>query len=121
MNYRLFNLRDQKKFRSKLRNDSTDAEQKLWSFLRHSQIDKLKFRRQQGIGPYIVDFYCPKIKLVVEIDGDSHFDDQGIAYDKQRTVFLQQFGIRVVRFTNVDIQETIEGVIEEIRKKITFR
>ena len=61
----------QKDLRQKLRNDAPKAEQRLWEFLRNSQLNGLKFRRQYGIGPYVVDFYCPKLRLAIEIDGDS--------------------------------------------------
>jgi very-short-patch-repair endonuclease len=85
----------------------------LWAKLKGSQIG-YKFRRQHGIGQYIVDFYCSEKKLAVEIDGDSHFEEKTIKYDKQRQEFIESNNIRVVRFTNKDIMENIEGVLEII-------
>ena len=110
-----YNRPDRKGLRKKLRNDAPKAEQKLWEFLRGGKLNGLKFRRQYGIGSYVVDFYCPKLRLVIEIDGDSHIDTE--AYDKRRQQFIEQFNIRFLRFTNSDIYESLSGVIEEIERK----
>ncbi len=75
----------------------------------------MHWRRQAPIGPYVVDFCCKSRKLVVEIDGDSHFSDAGISRDAVRTDFLRQRGFTVLRFTNVDVLESDEGVFEILR------
>ncbi|MFH1631481.1 MAG: endonuclease domain-containing protein [bacterium] len=115
MDRKLYNWTSSIDFRRKLRRKMTPAEQRLWQYLRGSQVDGFKFRRQQGIGPYVVDFYCAKVKLVVEIDGDSHFDDLGRDHDKQRGYLMSDNAITTIRFTNIDVYESIEGVIDQIK------
>ncbi len=75
----------------------------------------VKFRRQQGIGPYIADFYSAKFQLVIEIDGDSHFDATGMAYDAERDAYMQGHDMRVLRFTNDEVRKNIDGVIATIQ------
>jgi very-short-patch-repair endonuclease len=105
--------------RKELRNNATPAEKLLWSMLQHSNLDGYKFRRQHSVGPYILDFYCPSERLAVELDGDSHFTDDAIEYDNERTAYLNGMGIRVIRFLNTDIfnnlHVTCERILEEIR------
>ena len=92
-----------------------NAEVLLWSELKNKQLKGLKFRRQQGIGPYIVDFYCPNLKLAIELDGNSHFDDENIyKYDKKRQKYIESFGITFLRFTNGNVYENLESVLNEI-------
>ncbi|RNC66346.1 MAG: endonuclease domain-containing protein [Desulfuromonadales bacterium] len=97
-----------------LRNNATDAERLLWGHLRNSQIEGVKFRRQQSIEDYIVDFAAYSPKFVIELDGSQHADN--LSYDEQRTACLQQNGFRVLRFWNNDIFENIEGVLAVIRQ-----
>ena len=92
----------------------TPAECLLWKVVRDRSICKLKFRRQHPFGPYILDFYCHERKIAVEIDGDSHGFEEQIAYDTIRTKYLNKQDIRVIRFTNIDIQNNMVGVIDEI-------
>jgi very-short-patch-repair endonuclease len=94
-----------------LRRNQTDAEKVLWQQLRAKQLG-VKFRRQQSIPPYIVDFMCFEHKLVIELDGGQHATQQ--QYDAQRTRFLEQQGYRVVRFWNNDVFENKEGVLQHI-------
>ena len=89
-----------------LRRNSTQAELKLWSILRNRQFKRLKFRRQQPIGPYIVDFICLEHRLIVEVDGGQHKDD----VDAARTEWLQAQGFRVLRFWNNDVLSNPDGV-----------
>jgi very-short-patch-repair endonuclease len=111
----LYNKSPSKHLRKKLRNNMPTPEIVLWQHLRNRQINGYKFRRQAGIGNYIVDFYCPKLKLVIEIDGDSHFEsNSAIQKDKERQQKIQNNGIKFLRFTNTDITENIEGVIAKI-------
>jgi len=91
----------------RLRRELTDAERKLWSILRNSQIEGAKFRRQQPIGPFIVDFVCQERRLIVEADGGQHADNAG---DVRRTAFLKGKGYRLMRFWNNEILSNLEGV-----------
>ena len=99
-----------------LRRRQTVAEKELWQKLRAGRFHGLKFRRQAPIDPYIVDFYCSEKRLVIEIDGSVHFEDQQAKKDRKRTAFLQDKGLRVVRFTNTQVRENIDWVLEEIAK-----
>jgi very-short-patch-repair endonuclease len=97
-----------------LRRDPSPAERKLWyEFL--SGLPE-KFTRQKPLGHYIADFYCSKHRLVIELDGDSHFGDQGLRYDERRTRQLGAEGIRVVRFMNTEVMQDFEGVCRNIRQ-----
>src|SRR5437763_12667558 len=86
-----------------LRSSATEPERRLWSLLRRKQMAGLRFRRQQTIGPYIVDFYCSAAKLVVELDGDQHGADEHLRYDEARTRWLTANGCRVLRFSNTEL------------------
>lgn len=98
-----------------LRRNMTPAEKKLWHFLKTLP---QPFRRQRPIGPYIVDFYCASAKLVVEIDGESHYTEQGQAYDSERTKYLQNLGLRIIRFANTEVNTHFEGVCLEISRQL---
>lgn len=105
--------------RRDLRKNFTDAERKLWTKLRNKQLNGFKFYRQYGIGYYILDFYCHKAKLAVEADGGQHLQDLQIIYDKCRTEFLNKNGIKVLRFSDIDILKNLDGVIFEIKRNLT--
>lgn len=95
-----------------LRKNMTKEERHLWyDFLRTYPI---KFLRQKIIGNYIVDFYCAEAKLVVELDGSQHFEEQGIQYDNERTAFLEQYGLKVLRIPNNIVNQKFEIVCEYI-------
>lgn len=111
----IHNWKSLKETRKELRNNLTSAEATLWSMLQKSQLDERKFRRQHSIGPYIVDFYCPKEKLVIELNGKSHFETSGLIYDEQREIYLEGLGYRVMRFENSEIFENPERVLLEIK------
>jgi very-short-patch-repair endonuclease len=96
-----------------LRNNSTDVEQLLWRQLRNSQLEGVKFRRQQPLGTYIVDFVSFDKKIIIELDGGQH--SENISYDIQRDTFLRAGGFTVLRFWNNEVIENIEGVLEVIR------
>ena len=90
----------------------TKEERKLWyDFLRSYSI---RFLRQKIIGNYIVDFYCPKANLVIELDGSEHYTDKGIVYDEERTEYLKNFGLQVIRIPNNYLKENFQGVCEYI-------
>ena len=108
-----FNKPQYKNRRSVLRHQATVPEQRFWQAVRGKQLG-VKFRRQHGIGHYIVDFYCPELKLVVELDGDSHFSDEAQQYDAVRDDYIQALGIRVLRFTNTDVMQNLEGVLQMV-------
>jgi very-short-patch-repair endonuclease len=95
-----------------MRSDGTPAERKLW----HEFLKTLpaKFTRQKPLGPYIADFYCSSHRLIIEVDGDSHFSNRGEVYDAARTAWLASQGLRVVRFTNPEVTEEFEGVCERV-------
>ena len=95
-----------------LRQNPTPAEKKLWQ----NYLRTFKFRvlRQRPIDNFIVDFYCAALKLVIEVDGESHFTDEGQEYDRERTQILQGYGLKVVRFTNDQVLNNFEAVCEEI-------
>jgi very-short-patch-repair endonuclease len=97
-----------------LRNNPTVHEHLLWERLKGRQVNGLKFRRQYSVGPYIIDFYCPEVKLAVELDGSVHFVDDRPEYDANRSGFIERFGIRIVRITNDAIERDIEAVLAEI-------
>jgi very-short-patch-repair endonuclease len=95
-----------------LRADTTPAEAKLWAYLRILREDGIRFRRQHAIGTYIADFCSPQRKIIIELDGSQHLDQE--AYDAERTAFLEAKGFRVLRFWNRDVLNDIEGVLRAI-------
>ncbi len=97
-----------------LRKNQTDSEQILWSKLRSRGLSGFKFRRQHPIDNYILDFYCNEAQLAIEIDGGQHAEKENIKMDYQRTAYLNQKGIRVIRFWNNDVLENTNEVLEEI-------
>ena len=105
------NDRQQRDLRKSLRHNMTPAEAALWRVLKGNGVG-YKFRRQQGIGTYVLDFYCPELRLCVELDGSSH--DYKFEYDEERTRLLGEQGIRVIRFRNEQVWGNIDGVVEEI-------
>jgi very-short-patch-repair endonuclease len=86
----------------------------LRSRLRGKQLLGKKMRRQYSVGPYCIDLYCPEARLAIEVDGDSHFTPEAKGHDARRRRFIEEFGIRFVRFTNQDVCENLEGVVEAI-------
>lgn len=98
----------------KLRSSMTDAEIALWGKLRRKQLLGLQFYRQKPLGNFIVDFYCPAARLVIEIDGGQHYEEEGRIRDGLRDGYLENLGIRVLRFSNLDVLKNIEGVIAVI-------
>ena len=110
------NDKNQKILRQSLRNNTTSAEAILWRVLKGKQVDGLKFRRQFGVGPYVLDFYCPEIKLGIELDGEVHKNAGVYEYDETRTRFLNENGIKVLRFDNEVVYRNTEEIIEEIKR-----
>ncbi|MEA3447230.1 MAG: DUF559 domain-containing protein, partial [Bacteroidota bacterium] len=112
----LNNLPYLKTFRRKLRNNLTPAEAKLWTMLKNKKLDGKKFRRQHSFANYILDFYCPEEKLAVELDGQGHFEASQEEYDQERDLFMEYYGIKVIRFENKWVWNNAEGLLDEIRR-----
>ncbi len=104
------NPKEQKELRKALRNAMTPAEATLWRLLKSRQVGGLKFRRQHGLGPYIMDFYCTSIKLCIELDGEVHYNDSAYIHDEERTRFLKENGITVLRFENKVVWKDINAI-----------
>jgi very-short-patch-repair endonuclease len=100
-----------------LRRDLSFAERKVWFEFLRALPDK--FMRQKPLGNYIADFYCASARLVIEVDGDSHFDGRAEQYDARRTAALEAQGIRVLRVTNQEVREDFDGVCRRIRDALT--
>ena len=101
---------------SQLRQNMTKYEKKLWfQYLRTCPV---RFQRQKPIGRYIVDFYCAKAKLVIELDGSGHFEEEQELYDKKRTAYLERMGLRELRYTNLQIALNFRDVCEDIYRHI---
>lgn len=102
----------------KLRNNMSQPEKRLWYFIRNEQLG-IKFRRQYVIGKYILDFYSPECKLCIELDGDSHYkDEMARQKDLERDKSLISKNIKILRFTNINIKENLDGVINIIKEAI---
>lgn len=97
-----------------LRRNMTEAERRLWSAIRHRRLNRYKFRRQQQIGHYIVDFYCPEARLVIEVDGSQHSNEEQAWYDYRRSSWLKSKSYRILRFTNHDVLRHPVEVVEAI-------
>ena len=103
-----------KKYSRQLRKDMTDAEKVLWSKIRGKQLKECQFYRQKPIGNFIVDFYCQKANIVIELDGGQHYNAEGKTKDTQRDTYMEDMGLRVLRFSDRDIFKNLESVIEKI-------
>lgn len=115
------NLPDLKTFRTRLRKHLTPAEAKFWTLVKNSKLDGRKFRRQQSVGKYILDFYCPSEKLAVELDGEVHYNELVALRDRERTLFLNYFGINVIRFENKLVFNAPDWVLDRIRSEFGWR
>ncbi|MBS0010700.1 MAG: DUF559 domain-containing protein [Bacteroidales bacterium] len=114
------NIKQLKETRQHLRTHSTSAEAELWKYLKSKQLKGRKFRRQHSIENYIVDFYCSKEKLIIELDGDPHGDYIQIQRDEKRDDRLAKMGYKILRFENRFVFQDIEWVKEEIIKTFSF-
>lgn len=114
---RLLNINKQKELRRSLRKNMTPSERKLWYKLNRNQLG-LRFFRQYGIGHYVVDFCCPKKKIVIEVDGDVHGFDNRCKKDDVRSKWLRSLNYAVLRFTNNEVGNNIDSVLNEIHKII---
>ena len=107
-----------KQRRCNLRKNQTEAEKTLWQQLKNRKLNGIKFYRQYSAGPYILDLYCPKLRLAIELDGGQHADDDAKDYDEHRSKYLLTYGIKVIRFWNNDIMNNLEGVLSRIMEQI---
>ena len=113
----MYRDQEQRDFARGLRNQPTEAEKRLWHFLRAEKLG-VKFRRQAAIGAYIVDFVCFSHSLIVELDRPQHVEEKGQERDARRTAWLAARGFRVIRFRNQALDEDIRLVVEEIRRAL---
>jgi very-short-patch-repair endonuclease len=114
----IFNRKAQKPLRRQLRNTPTKAEAILWISLRRRDLLGYKFRRQHGIGPYIVDFYCPALKLVIEVDGATHEDNEVRVRDRIRQDEIESLGLKFVRLTDDEVLGNVEKAARKIEEFI---
>jgi very-short-patch-repair endonuclease len=113
---KIYNQSSQKQKRRDLRKEMTSTEGIIWSRIRNHRIG-YKFRRQFSIGAYVADFYCSELKLVIEIDGGQHFENEAIEYDAMRTKYFNDLGIIVLRYTNADVKRNLVSVVDDIIKR----
>ncbi|RRV49941.1 endonuclease domain-containing protein [Stutzerimonas stutzeri] len=111
---------EQRRFAGALRSQLTDCERLLWRRLRNRGLAGFKFRRQHPWPPYVLDFYCAELRLVVELDGGQHYD-AALARDQLRTAHLERQGLEVLRFSNLDVLQNLEGVLTELLRWIEAR
>ena len=118
----LFNNKKLAKRRKELRSQAIAPEAVLWTFLQRRQLLGKRFRRQQSIGPYVVDFYCRECRVIVELDGQRHYEPLAEEYESERTRYLEQeFGMKIVRFENKVLYENPEAVLETIKEALRER
>ncbi len=103
--------------RRQLRRNLTAPEKVFWEQIANRQFQDLKFVKQHGIGPYIVDFCCRALMLIIEIDGDSHATNFGISQDKVRTGYLENLGYKIIRYNNHDVINNLDGVFQDLKSK----
>jgi len=97
-----------------LRKSQTPKELIFWAHVKDRRFHGYKFRRQYSVGNYIADFYCPELRLVVEIDGGQHYEEKNLEYDLQRTKYFEDLGMNVKRYTNIDVKENLEGALDDL-------
>ena len=117
----IYNNRLFKQRRSELRENQTEAEKALWRRIRNRQIAGFKFFRQYSVGAYILDFYCPCVRLAIELDGSQHADKDNQIYDQERTSYLVGLDIYMIRFWNNKVLDDIDNVLEVINEEILRR
>jgi len=118
---RIYNILQTNDFRKKLRRDLTKPEVILWSYLQGRKFYGLKFRRQHGIGCYIVDFYCPRLKLAIELDGGQHYQEANAAYDRERDDFIRSLNIQIIKIPNNELLHNKHGVLEMLSELVLSR
>ncbi len=114
----LFNKKSEKEKRRFLRKNSTLAEKIIWLGIRRRQVEGERFLRQFSVKYYVLDFYCPKLRLAIEIDGETHVTEKELEYDKHRQNYLESLGIVFLRFRNEEVFSNADKVIEKIKTKV---
>ncbi|PWU22528.1 hypothetical protein C5B42_05945 [Candidatus Cerribacteria bacterium 'Amazon FNV 2010 28 9'] len=114
-----FNSPYLKTIRQKLRNNRPKAEITLWYYLKNRQLHGYKFRRQHSMARFVFDFYCPEKRIAIELDGETHYNDDQFKRDIEKKAFATAFGIKVLRFTNEDVHTNLEGVLESISQALS--
>jgi very-short-patch-repair endonuclease len=114
-----YNKIESKETRRELRKNAPTPESIIWSKLRSRQMNNSKWRRQYGIGKYVLDFYCPAKRLAIEIDGESHFNEEAVAKDINREKILKSMRVEIIRFSNDEVMKNLEGVLSTINKYLT--
>lgn len=109
-----FNRDTERDLRRRLRKEMPKAEVLLWCKLQRRQLLGKRFRRQYSAGPYCIDFYCPEARLAIEVDGESHYTPDATRHDQERQRFIETFGFQFLRFTNVEVYDNLDGVLETI-------
>jgi very-short-patch-repair endonuclease len=107
-----------KDYARSLRKNMTDAERLLWSRIRRKQLKSYQFYRQKILGNYIVDFYCPRTRLIIELDGGQHYEEEGMKRDKKRDSYFENIGLKVLRFSDRDVFKNLNGVFERIYENL---
>lgn len=115
MKRQIHNRKEIEVYRKSLRNNATSAEAFLWNFLKGSKLEGRKFRRQHSIERYIVDFYCPSEKLIVELDGQVHMNTSAEEYDRKREQELKDLGFTIIRFENKMVFDFLPSVLKDIK------
>jgi very-short-patch-repair endonuclease len=115
---KIYNRKSEKDKRRALRKNMTKAEVLLWMQLKNKRLLDQRVLRQYSVEYYVLDFYIPKFKLAIEVDGATHITEEEIEYDKRRQKTIETYGIRFLRFTNLEIYTDMENVLEKIRVKV---
>jgi very-short-patch-repair endonuclease len=115
----IFNQSKYKQRRQELRKNMPEPEKRVWALLRNQKMG-VQFRRQHGIGHYIADFYCSELKLVIEIDGESHHSEAAQQYDQKRDEYMQTLGIKSIRLSNKEVMQNIEGVYQYLHQYLSL-
>ncbi|MGB7843954.1 MAG: endonuclease domain-containing protein [Salinimicrobium sp.] len=116
MKKQIHNKKSLEPYRKRLRSHGTSAEAFLWKYLQQKKLEGRKFRRQHSILNFIVDFYCPEEKLIIELDGQGHMNPAAEEKDRKRTVILEDFGFTVIRFENKSVFDNLDWVLGEIKR-----
>lgn len=110
-----------KQYSRELRKNMTDAEKFLWSKVRMKQLNGYQFYRQRIIGDYRVDFFCPRARLVIEVDGGQHYYGEAVVADRIRDNYMRNFGLKVLRFTDTNVLKNVDGVVESTIENMGIR
>ena len=114
----IYNKKEAENNRRKLRKNQTKEELVFWAHVKNRRLGGYKFRRQYSIGKYIVDFYCPECRLIIEIDGGQHCEEKNIKKDDLRTKYFESLGMKVRRYTNIDIKNNLNSVLDDLLKSL---